>query len=87
VSYTHLGDETPRARKPHRCYLCGLMIEAGEVHVKRSGVSEDGFDTIRMHTACEAKTDEWREDDWECHDPAAFREYELAADGGEGLKP
>lgn len=64
--WTHLGDETPVARKPYRCYLCGEPIPVGEKHVKRTGVGEDGLDAFRMHEECERESDAWDEMDWEC---------------------
>ena len=66
MSWQHLRDETPAARKPHRCFLCGAEIRVGERHVKRAGISDGGLDTFRMHAACEAETKDWDETDWEC---------------------
>jgi hypothetical protein len=74
VSWNHLEDTHPVARKAHRCYLCGREIAVGERHVRRTGVGEDGLWTGRMHEECEALTVGWTEDDWECHDPAEFRD-------------
>jgi hypothetical protein len=42
-----------KARKPHRCCLCGARIAVGEIHDTRTGVIEgDGFWTMRMHPDC-----------------------------------
>jgi hypothetical protein len=81
MSWTHLSDTRPRARKPYRCYLCARTIPAGDVHVCRTGRDEDGVSTARMHVACEARTRDWGEDEWECHDPAEFREAMEAGHG------
>lgn len=74
MSWTHLEDTTPKARKEHRCYLCELPIPKGTVHVARSGVDEDGFNKFRMHTDCEKITKPWGWEEWECHDAWEFRE-------------
>jgi hypothetical protein len=77
MSWTHIEDTTPTARKPYKCYLCGLPIAKGEKHVKRYGIIEgEGRVSTRMHIACEALTRHWEDVDWEvAHDPAEFREY------------
>lgn len=77
MSWTHSGDETPKARKPHRCFLCERPIPVGEKHVKRSGFDQDGPASFRMHAACEARARGWDQWEWECHDAAEFRECEL----------
>ena len=71
---THLSDSLPKAKKPHRCYLCGLTISIGEVYVRRSGVSDGDFYCVKMHEKCEEITHDWRDEDWECHDESEFRE-------------
>lgn len=76
MSWVHLEDKVVRARKPHRCYLCGKSIEKGEKYLRRSGVEEgEGFLTAKMHPTCERLTKDWDEHDWECHDVAEFQEY------------
>lgn len=84
MSWTHLEDSTPVARKPHRCYLCNLRIEKGERHTKRTGVNDDGLDSVRMHTACVAITADWDEDAWESIDPSEFRRELAEASAGKG---
>lgn len=76
MSWTHLEDRTPKARKVYRCLLCELPIAIGERHVKRCGISEGGHYNFRMHTACEKITADqlWDEVDWECLDASSFRE-------------
>lgn len=61
----HLRDERPRARKPHRCYLCGESIPAGEVHVRRTQADGDGVGSFRMHGECEAESRSWGWWEWE----------------------
>lgn len=77
MSYKHLKDTRPKGRKPHRCYLCNEMIEAGTVHVLRAGINEGNFDSIRMHAECEQATQGWDEDTWEC-----FSQGDLDRPGG-----
>jgi hypothetical protein len=77
MSWLHLEDSTPKARKSHLCHLCNLPIAIGEVHVKRSGVGDNGMESIRMHEVCEKVTHGWDEDSWEYSEPCDFRE-ELA---------
>lgn len=76
MSWHFLGDTTPRAKKRYRCTLCERAIEIGEVHVARRGIGDDIPMTARMHTRCEALTKElaWDDADWECYDPATFRD-------------
>lgn len=82
MSWVHLEDTRPVARKAYECYLCERPIAEGERHVKRAGVDEDGRGSFRMHAACEAKTREWDEHSWMCHDAGEFRHYELEEGGG-----
>jgi hypothetical protein len=77
MTWTHLADSTPKARKPYRCYLCGLAINMGDVHVKRTGVQDGSLNVARMHARCEAVTHKWTIDEWENHEPSGFREYDL----------
>jgi hypothetical protein len=80
VSWTYLGETTPTAAKPHRCYLCGLTIPKGERHIYRRGADGGEFYADRMHFACHAKTEGWSQDEWEGHDASEFRRYELGID-------
>lgn len=77
MSYTHLRDENRRSRKPHRCYLCGKWIRWKALHVARTGVDEQGRQTVHMHAVCESLTHGWDADAWEYHDPGEFCTYEL----------
>lgn len=85
MSWIHLEDSTPVARKPYRCYLCDLRIEAGERHVKRAGINDDGLCSVRMHAECCAMASTWDEDAWECIDASEVRlelaEYRAAQAG------
>ena len=55
-----------KARRPHRCDLCGERIAIGELYDTRSGVSEgDGFSTMHMHPECHAhESHETVDPDW-----------------------
>jgi hypothetical protein len=66
MRWTHLRDETPKARKSHRCFLCREPIGRGETYVRRSGISDGEMLTMAMHPECEAVTRRWDESDWEC---------------------
>lgn len=65
MSWQHLNDKTPRARRRYRCYLCGAAIEIGEVYLRRTGVADCAMVSAKMHITCEEKTREWDEMDWE----------------------
>jgi len=73
MSWTHIEDTTPKARKEHRCILCELPIEKGVVHVARFGVDDDGKVKVRMHIECEKATEGWSYEDWEVNDAYEFR--------------
>ena len=73
MSWTHIEDTTPKARKEHRCILCELPIEKGVVHVARYGVDDEGKVKVRMHIECEKATKGWSYEDWEVHDAYEFR--------------
>lgn len=74
MSWTHLRDTHPRARRRHVCHLCELPIEAGEIHVLRVGRFEWKLASQRMHMACESLTQSWRREDWEAGlDAGEFR--------------
>ena len=66
MSWTHLKDTEPVARKPYRCRLCNEEISVGEKHIARTGIWEGSPVTFRMHPECEKETDYWDDDDWEC---------------------
>jgi len=74
MSWTHLNDTKPKARKRYRCVLCDHFIAKGEIHVARRGIGDDGPCTARMHTLCESLTHDWDYTDWECYEPGAFRQ-------------
>ena len=66
MSWRHLSDEHPVARKPHHCFLCGETIEVGEKHVRRTSVDGRELCSLRMHLECEKESQDWDETDWEC---------------------
>ena len=75
MSDTFLCDTQPKARKTHECYLCGQTIVIGEKHVKRCGVYEGDFQSVRMHERCEQVTRKWPNEYWETEPDA--REFIL----------
>ena len=78
MSWKHIEDRNVRGRKEHRCILCGLRIRKGALHIKRTGISEGGFVTARMHAVCESLTRDWDEHEWEIgYSPEEFRCYSL----------
>ena len=79
MSWTHLRDEVPKARKPYRCGVCNSLIGVGEKHVARTGVGDDGPETFRMHCECEEYSCEWKEDEWESHYPGDVSRAEVLA--------
>lgn len=82
MSWMHVEDTKPKARKRHVCLLCGFGIEVGEVYVRRFGFGDEGPCSFEMHVRCERLTAEWRwEDaDWEDHDVGEFRVAMAAMD-------
>ncbi len=83
MSWTHLSDTMPKARKEHRCILCERIIPKGTVHVARRGIGDNGPCTTRMHTACELITRDWDWYEWENQDPFEFRRELSEAGQGE----
>jgi hypothetical protein len=65
MSWTHLADTTPTAKKSYRCYLCGREIAKGEKHIHRTGIYDKTVFRFRMHTLCGANTTDWNASDWE----------------------
>lgn len=53
-----------RARKQHRCSLCGELIPADTLYDKRSGVDMDGFWNMHMHPECHAFEEKSVDPDW-----------------------
>ena len=72
MSWQHLEDTTPKARRKYRCLLCGLPITKGQKHIKRVGVDGEMYQ-MRMHIECEKLTEDWDEDNWLNFDEAEFR--------------
>lgn len=73
MSWKHIRDATPVARREHQCYLCEQPIPAGEQHVRRVGRNDGGFDSFRMHAYCDVLSRDWDEYQWESPDSAEFR--------------
>lgn len=49
---THLNTATPKARRDHRCDLCGNAIHRHTVHLASRHVSDGEAYTFRAHLAC-----------------------------------
>src|SRR3990167_4234962 len=82
MSWHCFGDTRPKARKEHRCDLCGLDISTGTTYVARRGLADQGPITMHLHTACEALTHDWDEGDWESGwDEMEFRKSLPRVDG------
>ena len=43
-----------KARKPHRCCLCGERINVGDTQDRRTGISDGSVWTMHMHPECHA---------------------------------
>lgn len=72
-----------KARKPHRCCLCGERINVGDTQDTRTGVGDGVMWTMHMHPECHAYEKEtgtvdpdWYED---VSEPAFERAEALAA--------
>jgi len=76
MSYVFLSDTLPVAAKQYVCWLCGLPILKGKLHIKRAAVFEGHVCSTRMHTECENHTRGWSQDDWEDYGniPREFRQ-------------
>jgi len=69
VSWRHLKDSEPVARRDHSCFLCGQQIPAGEQYVRRVGFDDRELVTTTMHTECDVETWDWDQTDWETFSP------------------
>ena len=71
-------DKIVKARKEHRCSLCGLRIRKGATYVYREGVEGRHHWRMKMHPVCEDATHDWDYTEWEIVlDPIDFRYHEL----------
>jgi hypothetical protein len=73
MSWTHLEDTKPKARKNYWCDICAEKINVGEAHVARRGIGDVGPMTSRMHIECEEMTKKWDLMEWEGHFPGDVR--------------
>lgn len=73
-----------KARKRHRCVLCGEAIVAGDLYDIRTGVNSDGFWTMHMHPECHEIEHGNVDSDWyeDCSEPAFERPAAEKAKGG-----
>ena len=73
-----VADRIVKARKKHKCDLCGLRIRSGATHVLREGVEGREHWRMRMHPVCEDATSDVDYVEWESlFDAIDFRYYEL----------
>jgi len=79
MSWTHISDTKPKARRDYRCELCGLTIPKGIVHVKRVGADGELI-SFRMHVQCDEATRKWSFEEWENTEPWTFRNEDLAGE-------
>ena len=80
-------DRVIKARKEHRCSLCGLRIRRGATYVFRQGVEGREHWRMRMHAVCDDATSRWDYVDWESmSDEADFRHYDLGITSGTVLR-
>ena len=72
-------DKLTRARRDHRCDLCGLRIRRRATYYVREGVEGREHRRLRMHAVCRHAAADWGESEWEAWigDGYAFRWYEL----------
>lgn len=70
--WTHLEDKKQKARKLHRCCLCGLEIAIGVEYIRRTGSDGGDMHRMKMHVECEAVTRDWDDSDWENTEPERF---------------
>lgn len=54
MSYTHLSDSRPIARKQHRCIWCAQFIEVGEQYERTASIYDGEFQNDAWHLECRA---------------------------------
>jgi len=80
-------DRVIKARKQHKCDLCGLRIRKGATYVYREGVEGKEHWRLRMHPVCDNVTSRWDYVDWESmSDELDFRQYDLGLTSGTVLR-
>jgi len=42
----------PKARKSHRCAVCGCVISAGTIHHYQTGIYDGSYQSWRAHSDC-----------------------------------
>lgn len=71
-----LNNKDVRAKKEHKCLLCGETIRVGELH-RACTIKDGSVYTARTHKECDEVTviDRWDDMDWECcGDEELFRQ-------------
>ena len=56
-SWTPLSHTTPKARKRHKCFECGMHIQPGETYERYCGISEGEFFEAKTCPTCLAIVD------------------------------
>lgn len=67
MSWLHFRDRQVKARKPHDCALCGLVIQVGENYVRKfrwGGRTADDVRAHAFHPRCIERTEGWTDRDW-----------------------
>lgn len=59
MSYSLIAEETPKAKKEHRCTWCGQMIPVGEQYVRRRGTFEGDPQIDKLHYECDDAAQEY----------------------------
>lgn len=78
MTWTHIKERRPIARKQHVCELCGREIFPGRRYVVRFGYGDGRPVRFMMHEHCEYQTRGWDLMDWEvCDTYSEFQMYEL----------
>lgn len=57
-------DTTHTARKPHRCYWCGEVIEVGTPYVRWANFVDGGVSVVSVHPECKEAWDNGYRQDW-----------------------
>ena len=49
---TTLSEKIQKAKKEHKCDICGEKIPPGETYMKYAAIGEDGFFAVKTHIKC-----------------------------------
>lgn len=82
MSWTVLDDQSPRARKRHRCSVCTRFIEPGETYRRLRVITDDGPDVHKSCQHCELVFAEI----WRCDADVRYWAYDEGLDVPEYLR-